>query len=256
MLLYDASVEEELLDIPGVLKMNDCQHLWDLDVNGNLIQSIHWDLVYTNIALGLDVTLGIEPDVHPTQPHPTDPEFASLSEIRITHQILAQLLEPVCKAARRSGSQVWTYRLLSPTYQRVEDIVNNPTRWQQQVRDLVNLQYAPNKTIAKLLHSTGGGELCECYVDNGHNIDQPWAFAKCCLNVERQIEMMESLGLRALPVLRNTTVGVNANILADIFEGMIDTAGSYGRVVFWNGPIALGFPAISVANHDIVESFV
>lgn len=255
MLIYDASVESELMDITGVIRMVDCQHLWDLDVNGNLIHSIWWQAAYDNAALGLDITLGIEPDIHPIDPHPTDPYFAPLSDIRITHRILAPELVGLCKIARRTGSRVWTYRIFSPTYARFEHIVNNPTNWQQNVRDLNRLEYEPGKRLIDEVVSTGGGELAECYVGNAHNGANAYLTAKHCLLIERQLGLLESLGVPALPLLHPKTVTVQADIRNDIWESMIDTAGQRGRVVIWNGPIA-AFPAISVSNHDIVESFV
>jgi hypothetical protein len=235
--IYDVTVEAELADVPGVVRMSDHQHLWQLDKDGNLPRTKHWDAAFAAVAAGKDVTLGIEPDTNAQWPMPTDPRFASLEEIAKTHRILAQQLEPLCQLAQKTGAKVWVYRFLSPTHKRVEHIVNQPDAWQADVKALVNLAYNDQrKTIAKLLASTGGGELCHCYVPSGWNGPQGWQVAKCVLLVERQQATLAALGVNSLPLLHPFAIGDRKPVKETVWRAMVFAATRRGQAAVWSGP--------------------
>jgi hypothetical protein len=235
-LVYDATADEEILDLPNVVKLHDCRDLW-APVGGVLPDSAEWDFAFAKVALGEDVKLSIDSDVDDLNPSPTDPSVAALSDIRVTHRTLATQLEELCALAVQTGSKVWTTRFLSHGRSRFPDIVNDPMTWQENVKDVVRLEYEPRKTIAKLLASTGGGEMVECYVQNDHNIDNARALAKCIRLVDRQQQYLLFLGVDSVPLLNPLTPPPDlAVVRSEIWDAMMFVASHRGRIAIWNGP--------------------
>lgn len=233
-IIYDASAEEELLDVTNVKKLHDCRDLW-APSGGVLPRTVEWDFPFDKVANGEDVKLTLESEDHPTDPSGTDPSLVSISEIRNTHRLLAQQLEDLCDLAVRTGSKVWTTRLLAPGRTRVDEIVGDPEDWQNNVHTLTHLQYAHGKTIAKLLKRTLGGEMCECIVPDAMNVNTPIALAQSIRLVERQQSFLDFMDVPNVAMLHPLTP-TRAVVEVRQWEAMLFTALHRGRVASWNGP--------------------
>jgi hypothetical protein len=147
--------------------------------------------------------------------------------------------------------------MLSPTYTRVEDIVNNPSAWQEDCRKLATLKFDDRDSLAELLHATGGGVLYEVYIPAGWNRSEPWAMTKCVLLLERQAAALEANGLRGIPLLNFTAVGSNVSkpIRSEIMQALIFSARGRGPAAIWNGyhPVNKGTKALTAQQKALLK---
>ena len=237
--LLDCTVSGELADVAGVKPWPGCYHLFNLGDDGAAIPSAIWKEAFDRVGRGEDVWLDIEPDVvlRPEWQHPVDPSKAPLDEIKQTHAIIAKQLEPLCDLAKQTGAKVWVYGLLSPTYTRVEDIVNDPSAWLDDCRKLATLKFDDRQTLAQLLDATGGGILYEVYIPAGWNRPEPWAMTKCVLLLERQAAALQANGIRGIPLLNFMAVGgkVPKPIRSETMLALIFAARGRGPAAVWNG---------------------
>ena len=244
--LLDATVDQELAGTANSKPFVGYYHLWNLSpgLSGPLDNTV-WAAVEAAVEAGHDVWLDIEPDVSPnaTWKRPIDPSvtingMSGIEAVRETHRIIATKLEPLCQRAKITGSRVWTYRIFSHMYQRPESVGNEPSAWERDVAATATLEYAPGKTLAKLVSETGGGELFQVYVPNNWNNNTFWGLAKSLMMLERQYQALEKNGLRGIPLLHFHTIGSSANI--DVMEltmrGLLFTAKMRGRYAIWHGP--------------------
>lgn len=244
--LLDATVDQELAGTADAKPFVGYYHLWNLGLGLNgPIPDAPWAAVNAAVEAGNDVWLDIEPDVSPTGSwqRPIDPSvpvngMSGVDEVAKTHAIIATQLEPLCRKARASGARVWTYRLFSHMQQRAEGIVNEPSKWEEDVITTANLEYAPGKRLSDLVRSTGGGELFQVYIPNVWNNNWPWARAKCLTLLERQYQALDKAGLRGIPLLGFHTIGSSPNIdvIADTMQMLFFTANARGRFAIWHAP--------------------
>ena len=237
--LLDCTVSGEFADVAGVTPWPGCYHLFNLGDDGAAIPSAIWKEAFDRVGRGEDVWLDIEPDVvaRPEWQRPVDPSKAPLDEIKQTHAIIAEQLGPLCDLAKQTGAKVWVYGMLSPTYTRVEDIVNDPSDWLEDCRKLATLKFDGRQSLAELLHSTGGGVLYEVYIPTGWNRPEPWAMTKCVLLLERQAASLQANGIRGIPLLNLTAVGGNVPkpVRPETMQALIFTARGRGPAAIWNG---------------------
>lgn len=234
--LYDATVSGELSDVKGIKRFAGEYHLWNLGEGDGKIPKAVWQSAFDRVGRGEDVWLDCEPDVSARKEwqRPVDPAFAPLAKIKETHKTIATQLEPLCKLAERTGARVWLYGVLSPTYQRNESIANDPAEWLEHCRQVRELKYDGKKTLAGLLHQTGGGILYECYFYDQWNRPDGWAIAKCVLVIERQAAAIEAAGLRGMPLIRLDTPTLKP-LHSNVFNATYFAATRRGRVAIWAG---------------------
>lgn len=236
--IIDCTVSGELADMPGVERLALSYHLWSLDGKGELADSKWWAAAEAKVKAGERVGLNIEPDVSPKPEwrRPVDPKFASVGDVAKTHATIAARLEPLCNQAVKTGAEIWTYRLLSPTHKRGEDIAGkDPRPWQAHVKQLCDRRVTPHKSLDKMLAETKGGELFEVYIPDQWNVDRPWAITKCVLLLERQAAALEANGVRGIPLLNFYTVSKREPVRPEIMQALIFVAKQRGPVAVWNG---------------------
>ena len=228
--VLDATVSGELADVKGVARFAGEYHLWNLGDGEKTIPRAVWQGAFDRVAKGEDVWLDIEPDLssNANWRRPIDPSKAPLAKVKATHEAVASQLAPLCKLAERTGSRVWLYGLLSPTYTRNEDIVNDSRTWREDTDALHKLP------IAAMLHATGGGVIYEVYIPDNWNRKDGWAVAKCVLLLERQATALEANGLRGIPLINLNTI-TGKPLQTETARAIIFAAKSRGRVAVWNG---------------------
>ncbi len=236
--LFDCTVSGELADVAGVTPWPGCYHLFNLGDDGAAIPSAVWKEAFDRVGRGDDVWLDVEPDVvsRAEWRRPVDPSKATLADIKQTHAVIAKQLEPLCDLAKQTGAKVWVYGLLSPTYTRVEDIVNDPSAWLDDCRKLATLKFDGRQTLAQLLEATGGGVLYEVYIPAGWNRPEPWAMTKCVLLLERQAAALQANGIRGIPLLNFMAVGGNVPkpVRSETMQALIFAARGRGPAAVWN----------------------
>jgi hypothetical protein len=227
-------VSGELADVKGVTRFAGEYHVWNLGAGEEVIPRAVWQSAFDRVGRGEDVWLDCEPDVSAREDwqRPVDPGKAPTDRVKATHATIASQLEPLCKLAERTGARVWLYGVLAPAYQRGEDIVNDPTEWQRDCRKATSLKYDGKKTLASLLHATGGGILYEAYVPDQWNRPDGWAIAKCVLQLERQAAVIEAAGLRGMPLIRLDTPTLKP-LHPTVANAVLFAAKSRGRVAVW-----------------------
>lgn len=232
--ILDATITGQLDGEDNTIRFEGYYHLWNLGDPGPSIPDAVWEDVTDAVTAGADVWLNIEPDVSANESwqRPVDPSKASMAEVRQTHAIIAEQLEPLCTLARKTGSRVWLYGVLSPVYTRTNDIVNYPANWQADVRKIQTLKFDGSKSLAKMLHDTGGGILYEVYIPQDWNGASGWQIAKSVELLERQAEIIDSNGLRGIPLIRlDSITAVDLN--TTLSGAVIFAAKSRGRVAVW-----------------------
>jgi hypothetical protein len=229
--VLDCTVSQELPEI-GAKPFPGEYHLFNLGEAGTSIPRAVWQSAFDRVGRGEDVWLDIEPphSNNPAWRQEIDPSKTTPAKLKATLAIIAKQLAPLCKLAERTGARVWVYGVFSPTYTRVEDIVNDPTEWREDVRE----QFAIGKELLAALHATGGGVLYEVYVPDGWNRSDGWAIAKCVLLLERQATLLEELGVRGLPLLNPTTIG-GAAVQTETLRALVFAGKSRGRIAVWHG---------------------
>lgn len=238
--VLDCTVSGELADMPGTVRFPGEYHLWNLGFREKTaIEPAVWKGANDRVAKGEDVWLDIEPDLvdRVEWRRPINLAKASREEVKATVTMLARELAPLCERAKWTGAEVWTYRLISDNQARGEVLANKPDEYAANVKAFAELEYAPGRTLAADLASTGGGELYECYVPSQWNVNKSWALAKCILLVERQAAALEDCGVRGIPLLYPFTVGgaKSEPVRPEIMQAMLFVAKQRGRYAIWNG---------------------